>query len=210
MIVLDLETSGLNPEEHGIWQIGAFEFENSNNYFFEEGRIDDNDKIGKGALLVTGKSKEYFLDKNKQSQKDLLAKFFKWVENVEIKNCICQNPQFDLGFITLKARKYGLEIPFHYRAFDLHSLAQIKYYQIKNKFLTKGDHSNMNLSNILEFCGIKDERKHVEEDKIVREGEEHNALEDCKLTGECFSRIICGKVLIKEFNKFEIPDYLRR
>jgi DNA polymerase III epsilon subunit-like protein len=210
MIVLDIETSGLNPEENGIWQIGAFEIENPNNYFIEEGRIDKEDKIGEGALKITGKSKEYFLDKNKQSQKDLLIRFFEWFKNASIKNCLCQNPQFDLGFIMLKARKYGLEVPFHHRAFDLHSIAQMKYYQINKEFLFKEDYSNMNLSNILSFCGIKDERRHVEGDKLLSEGEEHNALGDCKLTGECFSRIIYGKGLLNEFKKFTIPDYLKK
>jgi len=210
MIVLDIETSGLNPEENGIWQIGAFEIGNPDNYFLEEGRIDDDDKIGEGALLVTGKSRENLLDKTKQSQKELLIKFFEWCKNTEIKNCLCQNPQFDLGFITLKARKYGLEVPFHHRAFDLHSIAQVKYYQIKKKFLFKEDHSGMSLPHTLEFCGMKDERRHVEGDKIDVKGKEHNALEDCKLTGECFSRIIYGKNLFDEFKKFEIPGYLRK
>ena len=86
MIVLDIETSGVNPEENGIWQIGAFEIENPNNYFLEEGRIDEDDEIGEGSLKVTGKSKEYFLNKNKQSQKDLLIKFFEWFKNAKIKN----------------------------------------------------------------------------------------------------------------------------
>jgi len=198
MIVLDIETSGISPEENGIWQIGAFEIENPDNSFLEEGRIDENDKIGEGALLVTGKSKEYFLDKNKQSQKNLLISFFEWCKNAGIKNCLCQTPQFDLGFINLKARKYGLEIPFHYRAFDLHSIAQMKYYQIKKEFLFKENYSDMGLKNILDFCGMQDSRG------------VHNALEDCRLTGECFSRIIYGEGLLEEFKKFEIPDYLRK
>jgi DNA polymerase III epsilon subunit-like protein len=210
MIVLDIETTGLNPEENGIWQIGAFEIKNPNNYFLEEGRIDKGDKIGEGALLVTGKSKEDLLDKKKQSQKDLLKNFFEWCKRIEIKTCICQNPQFDLGFITLKARKYKLEIPFHHRAFDLHSIAQMKYYQINRNFLFKEDYSDMNLSNILRFCGIKDERRKVAEDKLIEQGKEHNALEDCKLIGECFSRIIFGRKLFNRFKDFEIPEYLRK
>jgi DNA polymerase III epsilon subunit-like protein len=210
MIVLDIETSGLNPEEHGIWQIGAFEIENPNNYFIEEGRIDSEDKIGEGALLVTGKTKEDFLNINKQPQKELLKNFFEWCKNAGIKNCLCQNSQFDLGFVMLKARKYGLEIPLHHRAFDLHSIAQMKYYSINKRFLLKEDYSAMNLPSILEFCGMKDERRQVGKEGIVVEGKEHNALEDCKLTGECFSRIVFGNNLFEEFNKFEIPGYLKK
>jgi DNA polymerase III epsilon subunit-like protein len=208
MIILDIETSGLNPESCGIWQIGAIDLENSENYFLEEGRINDNDEIAEGALLVTGKSREYFLNENKQSEKELLAHFFKWCESVRIKNCLCQNPQFDLGFVTMKARKYELKSPLAHRAFDLHSIAQLKYFQIKNNFLFKENHSDMNLSNILNFCGIKDERRHVDGIELISEGKEHNALEDCKITGECFSRIVYGKNIFREFSKFSIPEYL--
>ena len=198
MIVLDIETSGVNSGENGIWQIGAFDIENPNNCFLEEARIDESDSIQEEALLVTGKSREELLDKNKQSQKDLLVKFFGWCKNVNIKNCLCQNPQFDLGFVTLKARKYGLELPFHHRAFDLHSMAQMKYYLIKKEFLFKENHSDMGLKNILEFCGILDPRG------------AHNALEDCRLTGECFSRIIYKKNIFPEYSKFPIPEYLKK
>ena len=209
MIILDIETSGLLPEKCGIWQIGAIDSDNPVNYFIDECRIDDEDEAGKGAIYVTGKTEEYFRDDKKQSCRELLIKFFKWCESVKIKNCICQNPQFDLGFISIKARKYGLKPPFHHRAFDLHSIAQEKYYQIHNNFLLKDNSSDMNLSNTLNFCGIKDERRQVNEEKIVVEGEEHNALDDCKLTGECFSRIVYGKTLFNEFNKFKIPEHLK-
>jgi|SRR3989344_3076515 len=209
MIILDIETSGINPEEHGIWQIGAIDSNNPENCFLEECRIDEEDIVNEGALLITGKTEDFLRDESKQSCRELLINFFKWYENVSIKTCICQNPQFDLGFIMLKAKRYGFEIPFHHRAFDLHSMAQMKYHQIKGRFLIKEDYSGMNLPTILEFCGIKDERRSIGKDKIISEGKEHNALEDCKLTGECFSRIIYGKTLFEDFNKFEIPDYLR-
>jgi len=42
MIVVDIETSGIDYNRVGIWQIGAIEFENQ---FLEESRIDDEDEI---------------------------------------------------------------------------------------------------------------------------------------------------------------------
>lgn len=208
MIILDIETSGLYPENYGIWQIGAIDSENPENFFIDECRIDDEDSVSDGALLVTGKTEAILRDENKQSCMELLEDFFKWCDNIELKNCICQNPVFDLGFINLKARKYGLKSPLHHRSFDLHSIAQLKYNQLKGNFFIKEDHSEMNLPNILDFCGMKDERRIVNEKGIIFGGKEHNALEDCKITGECFSRIIFGKGLFGEFNKFEIPEYL--
>jgi len=203
MIVLDIETSGLDFNKCGLWQIGAIDLDNPKNTFLEEARIDDEDvilndlKAKKTVFEVIGKTEEELKDKSKQTQKELIENFFKWCKNIKIKNCLCQNPQFDLGFIWVKARKYGLEIPIHHRAFDLHSIASLKHFQLNNKFLIKGDHSDMGLKNILSFCGIQDNRG------------VHNALEDCKLTAECFSRIVYGKNLSLEYIDFPIPNYLK-
>lgn len=210
MIILDIETSGLYPEKCGIWQIGAIDSENPENYFIEECRIDEDDEIGESALLVTGKTKEDLFDEGKQSQEELIERFFKWCDGVGLKNCLCQNPQFDVCFVSVKARKYGLKNPLHHRSFDLHSIAQLRYNQLKGNFLIKENNSEMNLSNILEFCGMRDERRKVDETGITSQGREHNAFEDCKITGECFSRIVFGKGLFEEFNKFEIPGYLKK
>ena len=56
----------------------------------------------------------------------------------------------------------------------------------------------MGLTNILKLCGMEDNRQ------------AHNALEDCKLTGECFSRLIYGKNLFSEYIQFKIPLYLTK
>jgi len=196
-IVLDIETSGLDFLSLGIWQIGAIDL-NTMEEFFEECRIDDEDVIGESALEITGKTEEELRDKNKQSQKELLEKFFRWVEDRKMKNFICQCPQFDVGWIYTKASKYKLKTPFHKRAFDLHSIAQTKFYELNKEFLIKENHSDMGLGQVLELCGMQDNRK------------AHNALEDAKLTAECFSRLMFGKNLFEEYAKFEIPQELRK
>jgi DNA polymerase III epsilon subunit-like protein len=206
MIVVDLEMSGLDIAKCGIWQIGALELENPNNQFIEEARIDDDDEIinvsdaKRTVYEVTGKTEKDFRDKKKQSQKQMLENFFKWCEKIKIKNFICQNPHADISFIESKARKYGLKIPFHiYRAFDLHSIAQIIYLQKNKKFLIKDNQSDMSMSKVMKFCGLNFER-----------GDIHNALNDAKITAECFSRLVYGKTLTKEFKKFPIPVNLKK
>ncbi len=197
MIVVDLETSGLDSVKNGIWQIGAVDLDNPENLFLEESRVDDEDEVSSGALRVIGKTELELRDKSKQSQKQLLENFFKWCEGISVKNCVCQNPQFDMGFLDIKTKKYGLSWVFHYRSFDLHSIASLKYFQINKKFLIKQDYSNMGLGNILSFVGMQDNRG------------AHNALEDAKLTAECFSRIFYGKGLFSEYDVFLIPEYLK-
>ena len=45
-------------------------------------------------------------------------------------------------------------------------------------------------------------------EKVIREGNPHNALEDSKLTAECFSRLLYGKNVFPKYSQFKIPRYL--
>lgn len=218
MIVVDIETSGPDigqVDKIGIWQIGALIFEKPKLTFLQEGRIDDADIIdditgSKTVYEVTGKTEAQLRDKKKQSQKQLLNNFFQWCKDNNQRVAICQNPIFDLGFLNYKARRYGLDYPLHYRSFDLHSVASQKYLQVNGKLLIADGHSDMGLGNILHFCGMKDTRMKMEKGQVIRKGVPHNALEDAKLTAECFSRILYGKNIFKEYKKFPIPKHLRK
>lgn len=198
MIVLDIETSGLDFEKNGIWQIGAIDLI-SGEEFLQESKIDKEDEVVQEALNVCRKTEQELRDFSQQTQEQMISNFLDWTSNKKIKNFICQNPQFDVAFLISKIRKYNLIFTFPHRSFDLHTIAQIKYFEINNKFsfdLNKFK-SDFDLTNILKFCGIKDKRK------------AHNALEDCKLTAECFSRLVYGKMMFKEYVQFEIPVYLK-
>ena len=138
-IVVDLETSGGSLSEHGIWQIGAVDL-NTMEEFLDESRIDEEDKISEGALKVIGKTEEELRDETKQSQKELLEKFFKWLDERKMKNLLCHLPEFDQGFLRYKAKKYFDADPFwpdHHRALDTHTMAQVKFFELNGKFLTK-------------------------------------------------------------------------
>jgi len=202
-ISLDIETSGTHFVKSGIWQIGAYDLETGEE-FLEESRIDDEDILfnhptdKRTVLEVIGKTEEELRDKEKQSQKQLLENFFEWVSKRPMKNFLCQNPQFDVAFFNIRAVKYGLKMPFNWRAFDLHNIAQTRYFDLNKEFLIKEDHSDMGLTNILKFCGMEDNRK------------AHNALEDAKLTAECFSRLMYGENLFQEYSQYEIPEELKK
>ena len=142
MISVDLETSGIDFNKCGILQIGAIDLETGEE-FMEECKIDDEDEIvdeptAKRTVFETiGKTEEELRDKNKQTQKELLQKFFDWVKTSNERVFLCQNPQFDMASLWSKARKYELEIPFQHRAFDLHSIAQTKYQEMNKEFKMK-------------------------------------------------------------------------
>jgi len=209
MIVVDLETSGLDHVKCGIWQIGAMDLSNKEE-FFQEARIDDEDIVHKDALIVIGKTEEQLRDRKNQTQKQLLESFFKWYSKRKNKVFIAQNPQFDFSFLDIKAKKYGLKLPFGYRALDLHTLAAFKHMQLRGKFLIEKENSGMSLSGILAFCGLKDPRRIIGKGKIIKEGKSHSALGDVRLEAECFSRLVFGKTLFPEYSKFPVPTELRK
>lgn len=214
-IVVDIETSGLDKIKCGIWQIGAIDL-NDKEEFLEEARIDDEDIVEEAALKVIGKTEEELRDKNQQSQKELLERFFEWMKKRPMRNMLCQNPQFDISFFEIKANKYNLKKTFQFRTFDLHTLAQTIYFGLNKEFhlrkneVTSKKESDMDLKNILKFCGVPDNRVNIISGKIVSEGNPHNALEDCKLEGECFSRLIYGENLFEEYSQFKIPEVLKK
>lgn len=202
IVSVDIETSGVSKTKSGIWQIGAIDLNEISRHFFQECRIDEEDEIVNGTfskpvLKYTMRTEDDFRDPKKQSQKQLLEDFFDWLRKKPTRNLLAQNPLFDVGFLEVKAEKYNLEIPFHYRIFNLHDYAQLRYHNFRGKFLFKKGFSNMNTANILNFCGVRERRGAP------------NALEDAKLVGECFFRLVYGKNLFREFSQYEIPDYLK-
>ena len=89
--------------------------------------------------------------------------------------------------------KYGLG----YRSVDLHSVAFFHYLINGKKIPQKSDgRSGLNLTAILDYVGLPPEEK------------PHNGLNGAKLEAEAFSRLIKGKVLLKEYAKHPVPEHL--
>ena len=215
MIVLDVESSGLDTGKCGIWQIASIDLDNPKNYFLEEGRIDDEDLVEEGALKITGKTEEYLRDPKKQSQKQLISNYLEWRKSCKEKINTGQNIGWDFNIIQNKCIRYGMLDKLHeiigQRTIEVHTLAQEKYFEINGEYSEdENGKSNMNLTKILEFCGLSDKRMNLELEKATKKGTAHNALEDCKLAGECYYRLKYGKNLFPEFKKFKIPEHLRK
>lgn len=214
MIILDIETTGLT-HDCGICEIGAINTKTPSNIFIQDCKIDDDDTITEGALKVNGRTKEELFDETKQSQMQLIGNYLDWVEMQEEKLFYGQNVAWDISMIQAKSMKYNMHKRFldihGQRGMDLHTLAQERYFEIYKKYLLKETgQSAFNLGNVLDFCGIPDERVNVFFNRIIKEGKFHTALEDCFLEGEALYRLKFGKSLFEEFKKFEVPDYLKK
>jgi len=192
MIVVDIETSGLRPLVHGIWQIGAIDVRRPERFFLREGMIDREDEIDPGSLRVTKKTEEYLRDSRKETQIILLKRFFNWVNSSREKILVSKPSHFEYQHLTGRARKYGLEIPFN-DVLDLSTLFQKRYHEIYGEFCYDG----IGMRDILEFCGLEREI-------------EHDALKDAKQIAECFSRIFYGKPLLPEYSFYPISEQLKK
>lgn len=208
MIVVDIETSGVDFLQCGIWQIGAIDLNCPTDFFLQEAMIDKSDIVEEEALKVIGKTEEALRDRTKQPQKQLLKNFFGWISSKKNKTLVAHNTPFDYGFLVSKASKYRITVPFHHRTFDLHVIAAMKYFEINHQFLLENGKSAMNLSKVMEFCGMHDKRIRLTEGNVEKEGNPHNALEDAKLEAECLWRILYGKKLFDDYIAFNIPSYL--
>src|SRR3989338_5668689 len=90
MIVVDLETSGLDPEKHGILSIGAVEFENPANTFYGECRLREGAIIDDEATKIHGFSEEQMRN-CKKSAKQLCEEFNLWSKRSEERTLAGQN-----------------------------------------------------------------------------------------------------------------------
>ena len=83
MIVIDVETTGVIPTKHSILSIGAIDFNNPENQFYEECRIWDGAQVMQdgeegmlSALKINGFTKEEIRDSKKKSQKQVLEELY--------------------------------------------------------------------------------------------------------------------------------------
>ncbi|KKW47445.1 hypothetical protein A3C21_01390 [Candidatus Kaiserbacteria bacterium RIFCSPHIGHO2_02_FULL_59_21] len=196
MLIVDVEASGVEYRTHSIVSVGALDFANPRNRFYEECRVWDGAHVMDEALAVNGFTKEQVIDPKKQSEADLIHAFLDWSDGVAERTLAAQNVSFDRDFLKAAAERAGhTEWPFSYRTIDTHTLAYMH-------MVTRGlqppvdsvkKHSALDLDATLEYCGIPSEPA------------PHNALTGALSHAEVISRLLYGRKLLPEFDEFEIP-----
>ena len=196
MIVVDVEASGVDYNKHSIISVGAIDFDKPENQFYEECRIWDGAHIDEGATEVHGMSDAQITDPNKQTEADLVHKFIAFAEPIADRTFAGQNVSFDRDFLRAAAERAGhTDWPFAHRTIDTHTLAWM--HMVKRGLTPPIDaekhRSALNLDAVLNYCGIPEEPT------------PHNALTGAKSHAEVISRLLYGKKLLPEFEKFEMP-----
>ncbi len=197
MIILDIETSGSYPGDHGIVSLGALEFESPDNCFYEECRLESHHQIDPAALDINGFTETQCRDSKKKTIREMLTDFLEWMKAVREKTLAGLGPS-DWAFLHHEFKQHNLPWPFSYRIIDLHSLVYAHHLQRQIPIPLANDVSHLTAIEIVNYCGIK--------------GIEfpHHGFEDAKLEAECFYRLLYGKPMFAEYADQAIPEYLRR
>lgn len=194
MIVIDIETTGLDPERHAIVSLGAVDFENPEHTFYSECRVFDGADIDPQSLVVNGFTQEDITAPSKEEPKVLLIGFREFSKLCKDSTLGGQNPGgFDIRFLEKLARREHFNWTFARHAVDLHSVCYAHMRTHNVPVPIRNNHSALNLARILEYVGL---------------GEvdvPHHALEDARLTAECMSRLIHNKPLFSEYRTNPVP-----
>ncbi len=195
MLVIDGEFTGLDYDKHSIVSLGAFDFDNPDNRFYAECRIWEGAHIDEDALVVNGFSLAEVTDTKKMTEAELIESFLEWSEDLEDRTFVGQNVFVDLEMLRVATHRAGLNFPFAHRILDTHTICWTRMIRdsVEPPFDTEHHHSALNLSAVLDYCGIP------------KEPEPHNALTGALCHGEVASRLLFDQPLLPEFSEFPIP-----
>ena len=195
MIIVDTETTGINPAKNSIISIGALDFRNPQNQFYDECRIGKEIEVNSRALEINGFKEHELYDPAKHSLEKLMHMFQKWLEDIKDITIAGENPKFDRDFLDFSAKRYGLP-GFAHRTIDLHTVAY-EYKMLRNlEIPLKNNSSALSSDSSLNFVGLPPEPM------------PHHALVGAKLEAEAFSRLWFKKALFEEYTKYELPEDL--
>ena len=198
MIVVDVETTGLEQHKNSIVSIGAIEFEKPRNQFYEECRIWDGAEIDDYALKINGFTREQIIDSNKQSLEEAVKKFLAWAENIEDRTPAGENPSFDIGFLNNSCNRYQIKWTLGHRSVDMHSLAYLDHIKREQKIPLSKNRTSLNTNKILNYVGLP------------AEPDPHHALNGAVLEAEAFCKLIYyGMTLTVKFGHYELPEGLK-
>lgn len=196
MIVVDVETTGVNPWKHSLVSIGAVDFSNPKNQFYGECRIWDGALTMNESLAINGFSESDIRDTKKMPEYELVQSFFEWMRTSSSDVIAGMNPSFDRDFLKAAAQRAHLKYPFGHRTVDLHSLCYGHRLKIARAQGEKTPRNIFSTDTCFSLLGLP------------AEPSPHHALIGAKMEAEGFSRLIFKKPLFEDYEVYALPDTL--
>lgn len=195
MIVVDVEASGTEYHVHSIVSIGALDFENPANQFYEECRVWDGAHIMDEALEVNGFTRGEVTDPNKKTEAEVTRAFLAWAHDLSDRTLAGQNVSFDRDFLKAAAQRAGEDWDLAYRTIDTHTLAWMHMVKrgLEPPIDPEKHRSALDLDAVLNYTGIPEEPT------------PHNALTGALSHAEVIARLLYDRKLLPQFTQYEIP-----
>ncbi|HEY4512594.1 MAG TPA: 3'-5' exonuclease [Candidatus Paceibacterota bacterium] len=194
MIIVDVETTGVEPSKHSVVSIGAVDFDNAERKFSIECSAFAGAHADNEALQIIGMTRELIFDSSKPSEAQAIQKFIEWMKEAKDHTIAGQNCYFDLEFLLAATHRAHLNISLPKRIVDLHSVVWL--HMMKREMSPPIDpihrRSNINSDFICDYVGIP------------REVGPHIGINGALWETEAFSRIFYDKSLLSEFKQYKI------
>lgn len=125
-MVVDCETTGLDPRAHSLISIGAV-VPATGAEFYGECRVWPGAHVDPEAMEVNGETTERIYDLDYQTEAELVREFARWAERQSVRLVGGKNPGFDQSFLKAAwKRAHDPQVvrwPLTHRTICLHSLA---------------------------------------------------------------------------------------
>jgi DNA polymerase III epsilon subunit-like protein len=194
MIILDVETTGVSPNNNSILSIGAVDFSHPEFQFMQECRMWSGASVEEEALKVNGFSHESIADVSKKEEGEIVKLFLDWVSLRDDVVTGGQNVFFDVSFIEAAAKRTGVISNLSRRIVDLHSITYAHMLSSGEEPPLKNGKTALDADTIMKYVGIPSEPR------------PHIALNGAIWEAEAFSRLIYKKPLFPQFEQYGVPQ----
>jgi DNA polymerase-3 subunit alpha (Gram-positive type) len=161
-VVIDIETTGLNPEKDVIIMLSALKVVPGQEDDVFEAFVSTNLPISAQITKLTGISQETLAARGKELE-SVMSEFNEFVVDYKL---VAHNIKFDMAFLNAAREKMDMDA-FTNELVDTLALAKIKLHSLKNH----------KLATIAEYFGISSTNA-------------HNASSDCKVTKNVYENLI--------------------
>jgi len=193
MIVVDIETTGLDGNKSSIVSIGAVSFEDSTKTFYEECKIWDGAIVLNEALLINGFTESDIKNETKKTEAEIVEDFINFLNSQKDYFLAGHNPILDINFLDFAIQRAGKNRVWGGRTLDLHSICYAHMVRRKIDLPTKDGKSTLTSDIVMDYVGIP------------REPRPHIGINGALWETEAFSRLLYNENKLEQFKEYPIP-----
>ncbi|MEM0201437.1 MAG: exonuclease domain-containing protein [Candidatus Micrarchaeaceae archaeon] len=192
--VLDIETTGLNPNKCAILSVGIISYSDRINEFYKEYYPFEGAEVMEAGMKINGFELDKMNRSSESGPKNVVEDVRSFLKTNRCNVTAGQNPSFDRNFVNAYAERYNSDFMIPIWMLDLHSVCM--GYMIRNGIeIPRKPDGGLFLSGdaIMEFVGLGAEPK------------PHNALNGAKYEFEALCRILYGESVLPDFSDRPVP-----